>query len=201
MSLKNRSRNRWVNQLIIPNTNEWNRPLIHSLFHEFDALEICKIRIPSIPVDDVLAWNHEKDGNFTVRSAYNLGLNLKNSTGWEKLSHSHGNGRVSLWNLIWKAHIPHKVRIFAWRVATDSLPTKENKLKRTLEHDSICNICGREPEDAHHAIVHCSNPRAPREAMREVRPLPKEECFARSRPVWLHNYLANVTTSPEIRSC
>ena len=96
MSLKNRSRIRWVNQLIIPNTNEWNRPLIHSLFYEFDALEICKIRIPSSPVGDVLAWNHEKDGNFTLRSAYKLGLNLKNGTGWEESSHSHGNGRVSL---------------------------------------------------------------------------------------------------------
>lgn len=91
----------------------------------------------------------------------------------------------SLSGTSWKAHIPHKVRIFAWRAATDFVPTKENKMKRTLEHDSICNICGREPKDAHHATVCCTKARALREAMREVWPLPKGECFARSRPDWL----------------
>ena len=49
----------------------------------------------------------------------------------------------SIWDLIWKAKVPEKVRIFAWRVATETLPRKENKRKITLVVDNICNICGR----------------------------------------------------------
>ena len=48
----------------------------------------------------------------------------------------------SIWDLIWNVKVPEKVRIFAWRLATEKLPRKENKRKITLVVDNICNICG-----------------------------------------------------------
>lgn len=47
ISLKGRTRIRWVNPLISSVTNGWNKPLIESLFHSFDAEEILKINLPS----------------------------------------------------------------------------------------------------------------------------------------------------------
>ena len=38
-----RSRLRWVNQLMLSDTKEWNVDLIRRIFHAFDADEICKI--------------------------------------------------------------------------------------------------------------------------------------------------------------
>lgn len=76
-----------------------------------------------------------------------------------------------------------KVRIVAWRIATDSLPTKENKRRRTLEIDGICNICGIEKEDAHHVVVNCTKARALREKIRELWALPKESVLAEPNPV------------------
>lgn len=67
-----RSRLGWVNQLFIPNTNEWNEDLIRQIFHSFDADEICKIRTPSAKVEDCVAWHFENNGCFTVKSADKL---------------------------------------------------------------------------------------------------------------------------------
>ena len=112
-SLKTWSRIRWVNQLILPQTREWNVPLINQLFYRFDAEEICKIKLPVSETEDHLAWNYEKNGIFTVRSAYRLGMNLKQQEGIVGSFRSISYGRENLWNLVWKAQVPHKVRIVA----------------------------------------------------------------------------------------
>jgi hypothetical protein len=70
-----------------------------------------------------------------------------------------------------------KVRVFAWRVATDCLPTRKNKLRRSLEFDDRCFVCGKEPEDAYHATVRCTKAMALRHAMRKCWNLPGENCF------------------------
>jgi hypothetical protein len=62
--------------------------------------------------------------------------------------------------VIWKENVPNKVKKFGWRVACDNLATKKNKMRRTLETDSICNICGREEEDCFHATIMCTKSRA-----------------------------------------
>jgi hypothetical protein len=59
-----------------------------------------------------------------------------------------------------------KIRVFAWRAATDTLPTKKNKWRRSLEVDDRCLIYGRDVEDAHHAIIRCTKAAALRETMR-----------------------------------
>lgn len=69
-NFKRRSRLRWVNQLMKPNEKEWDEALIHQLFYEFDAMEICKIKLPRRDIEDCVAWHGEKSGSFSVRSAY-----------------------------------------------------------------------------------------------------------------------------------
>lgn len=76
-TFKRRARLRWVNQLLVPGGKEWNVSLVKQLFHDFDAEEICKIRLPSTDIEDCVAWHSEKSGVFTVRSAYKLGTQLK----------------------------------------------------------------------------------------------------------------------------
>ena len=96
---------------MLPQAREWNISLIHKLFHNFNAEEICKIKIPLNETEDHLAWNYEKNGIFTVRSAYRLGMNLKQQEGIVGSFRSISSGRENLWNLVWKAQVPHKVRI------------------------------------------------------------------------------------------
>jgi formate dehydrogenase assembly factor FdhD len=48
------------------------------------------------------------------------------------------------------------------------MATKRNKMRRTLEIDSTCIICGREEENNFHATVRCTKSRALRFEMRNI---------------------------------
>jgi hypothetical protein len=55
--------------------------------------------------------------------------------GWRLTAEAYSaapDGSRKIWDLVWKAEVPPKVQNFAWRLATDSLPTWQNKMKRTL---------------------------------------------------------------------
>jgi hypothetical protein len=45
-----------------------------------------------------------------------------------------------------------KVRIFAWRLAQESLATQINRKHRKLEENGRCQICGMDDESGHHVV-------------------------------------------------
>jgi ribonuclease HI len=77
-------------------------------------------------------------------------------------------------------------------VATDSLATRKNKWRRTLEVNAQCLICGMADEDAFHATVACTKARALREAMRGPWNLPGEQLFRKTGTDWLQILLGQV---------
>jgi hypothetical protein len=123
--LKKNTRKRWVNQLIIEEDREWNVPLLYDLFQDHDVEAILDINIPKTDTKDCIAWNPEINGQFTVRSAYRLAVSLSQQCRGDESSSSAPNGCRRIWDSIWKSKVPPKVRVFAWRVATDSLATKK----------------------------------------------------------------------------
>lgn len=75
--------------------------------------EMLKIQTNSM--DDVAVWKLEKNGRFSVKSAYNA------------LSRAEeGNN----FRYIWKGKIPAKIKIFLWLIANEAILTKDNMLKR-----------------------------------------------------------------------
>ena len=92
----------------------------HSFFHH-DAEEILNLRVQSVGEGDLVAWHYEKSGMFSVKSAYRLALNLKDNRGETGISSAAVNEERRPWDVIWKAKVPQKIRIFAWRAATNSL--------------------------------------------------------------------------------
>jgi hypothetical protein len=68
-------------------------------------------------------------------------------------------------------------------------------MRRSLETDGMCNICGREEEDSFHATINCTKARALRYEMRKHWLLPPEHNFAYSGPEWLQNLLLNSSQS------
>ena len=85
---------------------------------------------------------------FTVKSAYKLEYEIKNNDTAAASSSSRDVGDRNFWELIWKASIPDEIKIFVWRVATQSLATKQNAFRRTIFKENTCEICGNEMEDA-----------------------------------------------------
>ena len=100
---KNRSRLKWVSDLFKSGSREWNNNIIRHLFHHHDAEEILKLRIQSSGDGDLIAWHFEKNGLFSVKSAYNLALKLKDRK--ENIGQSI-DGERRLCDIIWKANIP-----------------------------------------------------------------------------------------------
>ena len=143
-----------------------------------------KIKIPERFSEDFIAWHAEKSGIFSVRSAYNLSVNLK----WRQegqSSSSSPDGERKLWKRIWSGHVPPKVNVFIWKLAKDILPTRRAKSIRHLEPSDICTICGREPENSYHATVSCTQAVAFRSAMRDHWHFPDETQFRYTGPDWV----------------
>jgi hypothetical protein len=51
--------------------------------------------------------------------------------------------------------IPGKVRIFLWRLAHNSLPTRLNIQRKSVVLDTRCPVCGRFDEDGGHIFLKC----------------------------------------------
>src|SRR5438128_9683403 len=92
-----------------------------------EAETILKIRIPQWEIEDYPAWHLERHGFFTVKSAYRLAWQCSESGGREQGTSTASNGERKIWTSLWSTNVQPKVRIFAWMVAHDSLPTGKNK--------------------------------------------------------------------------
>ena len=124
-----------------------------------------------------MAWHKEKSGVFSVRSAYRFAFSIRNQLNTTTSSSSSEADDRSIWDIIWKAKVLEKVKVFGWRVATGTLATKRNRWKRTLESDNTCNICVAGEEDEFHAVVTCTKSRGLIHAMRNHWNLPRKQFF------------------------
>ena len=57
-----------------------------------------------------------------------------------------------LWKRIWGLNVPCKVKNLVWRAAKNSLPTKQNLVKRKVLIDDHCDHCKMQQEDPLHAL-------------------------------------------------
>jgi hypothetical protein len=163
-----------------------------------DANVILSIKLPNRACDDFIAWSGESNGMFSVRSAYRLGIQSTLENLNQGQSSSEPLGNRSIWNLIWKATVPLKLMVFAWKAATSTLAVCAELHHRIPGKDPVCTICGC--EDDHHALVRCTLARALRDEMRKFWVLPLEEVFLQSGKEWLLHLLSNATadTRPKV---
>ena len=189
---RGRCRLRWVADFIGPNGN-WNMALVRQHFLPVDVAEIIKIKPSTRNQEDFLAWHPEKRGMFTMRSAYHLALDEKMCNESSGASSNNPSGYRPGWKLIWQCPVPPKVRIFSWKLASNALATQENMCRRDMEEDPTCTVCGREPEDAFHALFRCPHARELWAAMRQEWTLPAEGVFEPTGPKWILQALHAMT--------
>ena len=61
-----------VAELIDQGNLQWSRQLIEQVFLPYDARAILQIPLCARNMDDFWSWNFEKNGVFSVRSAYKM---------------------------------------------------------------------------------------------------------------------------------
>lgn len=127
----------------------WNEDLISHTFPEEIVVRILRIPLPREPMEDVLVWNGESIGEFSVRSAYKL---LHKSS-----FHRNYTNFVSttFYMKRWQIQIPHKVKLHMWRATWNFLPTFVNLCSKRVRTDSLCLRCKRAPKTLHHVFREC----------------------------------------------
>ncbi|KAL0411164.1 UNVERIFIED_CONTAM: hypothetical protein Slati_3706100 [Sesamum latifolium] len=141
--------------VLITKEGHWNEELIKSVFAAKDAKAIINIAITGGP--DTLRWHYERHGRFTTRSAFQLACR-EVQRGSTECGEPSSASRIN-WNFIWSAQVPPKVRVFAWRVCRNGLPTVLNLERRGVYTQGVCAWCGSEHEDIMHCLLRCSFPR------------------------------------------
>ncbi|KAG6687379.1 hypothetical protein I3842_11G068200 [Carya illinoinensis] len=143
-----------VDQLINPQTMQWNLGLIHSIFSEEEANLICKMPISPCRSRDILSWRCSSNGKFSVKSAYHLQSSIRENG---KGQPSNSNMVSKVWERLWSIGVPNGTKSFLWRAAKESLPTNLNLLKRKVVTSPLCPICLSEEETVSHALWSCKS--------------------------------------------
>jgi hypothetical protein len=88
-------------------SGQWNEELIKSVFLPIDARAILRIPLRS-QEEDWWAWEPEKFGDYTVKSAYRKlhGANTDHAGLVPRVSND------ASWSKLWKLNVPPKVKVF-----------------------------------------------------------------------------------------
>ena len=84
--------------------------------------------------EDKISWKMHKSGGFSTRSVYDL---MTSGDTGHPFSH------------IWKARIPHRIKIFMWLYENKAIITKENLLRRNWQGDPSCYFCPNDENMVH----------------------------------------------------
>uniref|UniRef100_A0A2N9FH09 Reverse transcriptase domain-containing protein n=1 Tax=Fagus sylvatica TaxID=28930 RepID=A0A2N9FH09_FAGSY len=121
-----------VSELISPQTNHWDEPLIDSIFFPYDSMAIKSIPLSESRPEDKPFWPGTKTGQYTVRSGYKF------------LQTEDMKTQPSCSNL----------------KPTEQMWKELNLKKKHVIEDPTCELCGTLPEDILHALWVCPHAQA-----------------------------------------
>jgi hypothetical protein len=141
-----------VSELIDDMSMTWDQELLGTVFLPMDAELIANIPLSTRRQSDFWAWHYERNGLFSVRSAYRMLINTSEQrSAW--LEDRSGSSRVSEeekgWSMLWKVKVPSKIKVFLWRLARQSLPTADVAHHRHMAPHSLCAVCGEQDSWRH----------------------------------------------------
>uniref|UniRef100_A0A7N2KJT8 Uncharacterized protein n=1 Tax=Quercus lobata TaxID=97700 RepID=A0A7N2KJT8_QUELO len=96
----------WVCELINCDRGEWKAEVVKSLFIPHEAETILGIPISSALLEDSVIWYATPNGKFSVRSTYELAMNLCEQS--ERGCISNDGVIKKFWRKIWSLQVPNK---------------------------------------------------------------------------------------------
>ena len=151
-----------VNELIDPLTGQWDVDLVSSIFSSVDVHRI--LQIPLIHGrEDLVAWYFNKNGLFSVKSAYHCQWTQKFDEGGSQAQRA--DGRREIWKKLWKADVPGKIKIHGRRILHDHIPCRAVLTGKHIGDDSSCPLCSSDQEDTKHMMFTCGRAQAVWQAM------------------------------------
>lgn len=104
-----------------------------------------------------MIWIGNKNGSFTVKSAYYVATKVveQYEIGESTSDHSY----PPFWKKIWQLKVPPKVKIFAWRTCMNDLPTMYNLCCKGLNSPWFFSLCDKNMESTSHTRLHYNHAR------------------------------------------
>ena len=115
----------------------------------FDLPQVIRDKIRAIPCQqvgnakDIIIWKFSKDGNFSIKSAYDL-ANL------DQEQNSLFQGQ---W--IWKLDMLPRTINLLWLILHNSVPVKDVLASRGINCDRKCLLCKNHSESVNHLLREC----------------------------------------------
>ncbi|KAL0403893.1 UNVERIFIED_CONTAM: hypothetical protein Sradi_2030100 [Sesamum radiatum] len=88
-------------------------------------------------------------GNLVFKSAYHVACQIEQSPV------SDPKQAQNWWRTLWQAQILNKIKVFAWQVCMNALPTSSNLNRRLQNSNLSCPYCGDSQEDILHVLLYC----------------------------------------------
>ena len=109
-----------VDEIINPVNSTWDVDLVKAIFWPTDVYRILQIPITS-DREDVVAWDYNRSGLFSVRSAYHCQWESKFGPRCNRVQADTAS-RTKLWKNLWKLNLPGKIKILGWQALKGLLP-------------------------------------------------------------------------------
>ncbi|CAN1814975.1 Putative ribonuclease H protein At1g65750 [Linum perenne] len=138
-----------VSDFLIPGLPMWDEEAVRATFDDRDADCILQLPLSNLEEKDTRVWHFEKNGIYSVRSAYRLAMERVMD---RSMLHVEGS-----WNKLWTISVPPKVKNLVWRLGRGVVPTRA-----VLHHRGIvgvplnCGMCEGPLEDAWHVFFGCT---------------------------------------------
>ena len=145
-----------MEELIDPITGWWDEELLRANLWSVDVEPILRIPLPTHDQSDFIAWLPNKNGCFSVKSAYHLEWRIEYR---RRALRSDGTDRSSpheVWKKIWQIPVARKVQIFTWRALHGIIPCLCTLANRHIGSSVNCPVCSFDGEDLKHMLFVCS---------------------------------------------
>lgn len=117
------------------------------LFSIGDANAILATNVPQQQVADRVVWSKSNDGVYSVKTGYREWQNQV--TGSSLSMQSAG------WNRLWRLALPHKIKIFVWRLCRDNIPVRIRPRNKGVDVPIMCPFCNVDIEHLLHLFFDC----------------------------------------------
>ncbi|XP_074306596.1 uncharacterized protein LOC141641848 [Silene latifolia] len=109
------------------------------------------MRLSEVYSEDIWSWALEKDGRYTVRSAYRALMNEE----VDEQGPFDWTSSKWLWKGVWGSNVLPRVKKIFWQLCSEAIPTKKNIARRTRGLDVVCPVCHSEMDTCLHLVKEC----------------------------------------------
>lgn len=142
------NRNLKVCDFFLEDKKNWDVSKVTLNFNQIDAAAIINTRIPQNCTTDRVAWIHSSNGQYTTKMRYQQWH--KNHVGDFGVQQSRG------WNRIWSLEVPHKLKIFLWRICHNNIPVRNILRSKDVQVLIGCIMCVGDVEHLLHLFFNCN---------------------------------------------